>query len=646
MKTITKIIAAIFFSAFICGEVYAKPLSIDECLEATCRISVPTGKGSGVVVHTDENYHYIMTNAHVTAGYPDVKVEFFVDGFQSPAYDCNVIWRRYSGNTSIDIAVVTLDKRKVNFNPRVIPLAPESYVVQANDKIYTSGCPEGRWPTGWIGRVKAINGGRIEFMPPPVPGRSGSGLFVLVPDHTGELHTRVGGLIAWLIGPPGNQYGAGLSLNQIYALLNGQQSYSILPDIYSEISTSSVCPKCKRDHSKLCPNCGKKLGNHVVGSDGKPYCLHNGQINLPEGVKYRGLVSESQCPGGNCPLNPFRPHPANPLNPSPPPNDQGNPPNIRGEQPQPSPPERCERCEILEAQIYELTQSISFYKGEIARAEAQFQKIKLENAELFGKYDSLADLYEDVKNGKVNLQEQLDKLKAENNNLTVSLEKTIKTAEESFSKVEFLEEELVKLEEEKSLYANKMSTTEEEVEELTFWNRLWAGLSALLASLMSGFGVWKGIKYVWTLKTRGSDATLEMLKENLLKKLNEHRGDASEFLRSKQLELENRVDKAIPDVDVLDILEKRIKSEIRAIADKLDNIILNKEDATYKEMIALKHEKDSMESKLQEIDGLKNAASMEYREVSHKDVKDNAQLLRAVDDVIREYKNETIGRKT
>ena len=110
------------------------------------------------------------------------------------------------------------------FPPRVIPLAPKGTEIKANDLVIAGGCPSAQWATAWKGRVLRNAGAVISFNAAPIGGQSGSGVLVLIKDDKGELHTRLGILLARRIGDGAwtddgiNDYGAGLSLKQIYAL--------------------------------------------------------------------------------------------------------------------------------------------------------------------------------------------------------------------------------------------------------------------------------------------------------------------------------------------------------------------------------------------------------------------------------------------
>ena len=223
---------------------FAKPLTMDEALEGVCRVNADGARGSGTVFSEDEEKYYVMTNGHVIGRSKRGHLEFFQDGYKSAMIPFVTEYSAYKEGTALDLAVVSVKKKYFGrFPPRVIPLAPKGTLIQANDLVIAGGCPSAQWATAWKGRVLRNAGAVVSFNAAPIGGQSGSGVLILVKDGKGESHTRLGILLAWRIGDGAwtddgpNDYGAGLSLRQIYEIMEGngqghpiEASYSIVHD--------------------------------------------------------------------------------------------------------------------------------------------------------------------------------------------------------------------------------------------------------------------------------------------------------------------------------------------------------------------------------------------------------------------------------
>ena len=328
---------------------FAKPLTMDEALEGVCRVTTAGSAGSGTVFQEDEDKYYILTNGHVIDRSRRGHLEFFQDGYKSAKIPFRTEYSEYREGTALDLAVVSVKKKYFGrFPPRVIPLAPKGTDIKANDLVMAGGCPSAQWATAWKGRVLRNAGAVISFNAAPIGGQSGSGVLVLIKDDKGELHTRLGILLAWRIGDGAwtddgpNDYGAGLSLRQIYEIMEGngqghpiEASYSIVADKDAPFSTRPAEERLNR----ACPHCGRKIKDHIViphkgglRKTVKGEFMFCPELKLPDGsitdaAQYYGGIRVGDlyddnglfpwCPWGNSPPNP------NPPNPNPNPPDGG-----------------------------------------------------------------------------------------------------------------------------------------------------------------------------------------------------------------------------------------------------------------------------------------------------------------------------------
>lgn len=327
----------------------AQRLTIDQSLEAVCRVNTNSGRGSGTVFAEDEDNYYILTNGHVVGRASRGTVEFFQDGYKSANIPFKTEYAAYKDGTALDLAVLSVKKKYFGrYPPRVIPLAPRGTDIKANDLLMAGGCPSAQWACAWKGRVLKNTGAVISFNAAPIGGQSGSGVLIIIKDEKGEEQTRLGILLAWRVGDGAwtddgpTDYGAGLSLRQIYEILDGNGREHPIETSYTIISDVSKQTKPER-LNKVCPQCGKKIEDHVIiPKDGglrrtaKGEFMFCPQLKLGDGditdtAKYYGGVRVGELYEGNglfpwCPLNPCPPpnQPQPPLPDPQPPNGGGN----------------------------------------------------------------------------------------------------------------------------------------------------------------------------------------------------------------------------------------------------------------------------------------------------------------------------------
>jgi len=184
----TAVLAACFIAVMLlCSRCCEGALS--DCIDATCRVSTPTGNGmndvgTGCCIQVSGGYAWILTNNHVATG-PRAWCQFYRDGHPSRKME-GVVKFRHKG---LDAAIIAVHASHFQGRmPPAIPTAPADYVVRPGETILSVGCAEGHWPSLWRGHAIGYSGSNLLFRPGPEQGRSGSAIF----DKTG---TYVVGLL-------------------------------------------------------------------------------------------------------------------------------------------------------------------------------------------------------------------------------------------------------------------------------------------------------------------------------------------------------------------------------------------------------------------------------------------------------------------
>jgi hypothetical protein len=189
---------------------------LKDCYDATVRVHCG-GTGSGTVIDLQQGQAWILTNAHVASRSigETVRVEFFRAGQRYQAVEGRIAWkimdrhsRSMDGLATRDMALVTVEIARLGWKPSVVPLAPVGTKLVDGQHVFSIGCPQGGWPTGWSGHLTQAEGEVIGFWPPPHEGRSGSALF----DADGQ---QVIGLVAW----GGDGWGGAMPVEVIHRAL-------------------------------------------------------------------------------------------------------------------------------------------------------------------------------------------------------------------------------------------------------------------------------------------------------------------------------------------------------------------------------------------------------------------------------------------
>ena len=252
----------------------AQPLTMDEALDAVCRVNTNGARGSGTVFSEDKDNYYVLTNGHVIEHSRRGHLEFFQDGYKSAMIPFKTEYVAYEEGTALDLAVLSVKKKYFGrYPPRVIPLAPKGTIIKANDLIMGGGCPSAQWACYWKGRVLTNTGAVVSFNAAPIGGQSGSGVLILGKDEKGELQSRIGILLAWRVGDGAwtddgpSDYGAGLSLKQIYDIMEGNGRGHAIETSHSLVYEKEEVKNTKSAQERLnrtCPHCQHKIKDHVV----------------------------------------------------------------------------------------------------------------------------------------------------------------------------------------------------------------------------------------------------------------------------------------------------------------------------------------------------------------------------------------------
>ena len=151
--------------------------SVENCIDATCRITTPDGaRGSGCVFEISGGQVYVLTAAHVVDKHSAVACEFWREGHQSSPLAGRVLARL--DQPHIDAAIVAVDATLFGGRlPAVIPVAPRDTILAPGTTISSVGCARGSWSSGWKGHVLGYQGTDLAFVPAPADGRSGSAVF-------------------------------------------------------------------------------------------------------------------------------------------------------------------------------------------------------------------------------------------------------------------------------------------------------------------------------------------------------------------------------------------------------------------------------------------------------------------------------------
>jgi len=573
--------------------------TLNDILEATCRVAAGSAYGSGTCIKHHNGKYYILTNAHVVRGTNQVKLEFFKNGHKTLPMPARVVYRKLLNNASIDFAIVSIDEKYFgNYPPRIAKIATKS---QTADRQYikSAGCPSARWASAWEGTIERHEGNRIIFYPPPVGGQSGSGLYI---DNNGQ--TLLKGVITWKIGSGGRNprtgylgsRGAAIRIDKLYDVINGQVDVEPLPDNYMPVSFSKT-PSFAR------------TGHYAFGDDSKFYKITDEHIDSPSHVRiiayYVGIpaseVSHVQCPDCNPrSRRPFSKQPNNPYNnikPIPPRNPPGRTPNDPYDfLPNPDTPDvpepdflpdyskelekTQEQNALLTEENTKLTKQIEGLNGQIASKTGEITTLVKKLGELELEYGSSKKnndgLLKDISELKLQIVDEQTQIQALVNNsasVNIQLEKT-------YTESQRLELELQTIQNKIETHKQELQATAEaqtkaiteKLEEQTNQKNYFGISTGILGVGLLGF----------LLKTFYSGPTREKVKErvdNIQDRVEDRVQDiAGEGFASSIRNILEAVEGRIS--NRIDLLTNNMSESINHVNNKVDNIHTKIENTT------------------------------------------------------------------
>jgi len=195
--------------------------------EATVRVSVSGGIGTGTVFHEDEKHYYILTNEHVISGNPYANIEFSKAHWPSGKIRGKVIAKKHTSGLSIDVAIVRITKSSINnVKLPVIPIGRTAPTMETR-LLLTCGCQAGARPSLQQCIIVERRNNLIKYRPTSLPGRSGSALT----DPEGK---EILGLVAWMSGGS-NSVGMAMSCTSIrqwcYDAVNGVNNTDVILEL-------------------------------------------------------------------------------------------------------------------------------------------------------------------------------------------------------------------------------------------------------------------------------------------------------------------------------------------------------------------------------------------------------------------------------
>lgn len=154
---------------------------LDEICQTSCKILAQGknhgGWGSGTVVKETDEHFYILTAGHVTEHRNKIFTFLSFEGYYSNAIPTVKEFDIYTDDDLEDFAILRISKKDIDYTHPKVAKINSDIKLEVNEKIYTWGHPEGNHGTGFVGKLKKIDGGVIRFYPKVFSGRSGSGLF-------------------------------------------------------------------------------------------------------------------------------------------------------------------------------------------------------------------------------------------------------------------------------------------------------------------------------------------------------------------------------------------------------------------------------------------------------------------------------------
>ena len=206
MRWLLPILAFLLCTAFVAAQ-DVPPVEVQvRDLAQHCTVRIHNGDtGSGIVLYSDDQKSYILTNAHVADSTTLERIDWFYWDGQPGMTKTPATKRTVARSENRDLALVEWRGKRAAW-PYRATLAPAGWKSRQGDKIIGCGCAGGELPTAFMTRVRTVDGAsdqrggqyRLRYDAIPIGGRSGSGVYDaktgwLIGITSAQLGTRVGG---------------------------------------------------------------------------------------------------------------------------------------------------------------------------------------------------------------------------------------------------------------------------------------------------------------------------------------------------------------------------------------------------------------------------------------------------------------------
>ena len=181
---------------------------MDDVYAASCRVSVANARGSGLFVHYEGGYCYVLTNQHVVDNNATATLQFWKN-HRMESVSGRVVERYRAENPPLDFALIAVDAAALKrIDPPFVPLAPVEIPDLTRAEFVSAGAPKGWNVTAWLGEFNDANEGVLYFQPHPVPGQSGSGVCAIIDGEVFAVAT-----VTYLIGDQNSDASKGGALS-------------------------------------------------------------------------------------------------------------------------------------------------------------------------------------------------------------------------------------------------------------------------------------------------------------------------------------------------------------------------------------------------------------------------------------------------
>ena len=194
--------------------------------DATVRVSVSGGTGTGTIYKEDKDYYYVLTNEHVAGKVgTSVGLEFTKDHYPSPRFVGTVT--KSINRPGLDVAEVRILKKSLP-EGLTLPVIPLAEAGDAPRELYliTAGCQAGERPSIQMTLTLEDKGKLIYYLPTSRPGRSGSSL-------VNREGTKIYGLVAWMTGGRDSK-GLAMGVEVIRPFLTGEALQTVSTQDFPE----------------------------------------------------------------------------------------------------------------------------------------------------------------------------------------------------------------------------------------------------------------------------------------------------------------------------------------------------------------------------------------------------------------------------